>query len=211
MPPTDHEFNDYSPSRAMQEALQKAKNELLDNSTAVVEPKLQAELDELMSSTLGQNLTEVIDAERIEEFQPLGLINGPLLRIDTTGLPTELHTCRPTDPCPACRQRLGQRLGQQDSAEPRTLLQIVGTHRALAGASALEVAELVAVIEARQTTELAAVAAEIQQFREQTMRATHLGWASDYNPQSKDAVRAGERWDQQYPALAALLQAVDGD
>lgn len=287
-------------SHAMQEALQKAKDELLANSTQVTDPDLQSDLnaivDEAMSSTLARNLSEVIAAERIEEFRPLGLFNGPLIRIEADVVPTNAmqqflyegltnvlpedhpaagHTsislpkaeafargehsalntypghsadvtigaCRPTAPCPACRQRLedkgeddGQFLhcschgyrrgtGACPNEQSRTLMQIVGQHRAVAGASALEIYELVAELQplllqavdkvtgplvAAQENH-AAVIADARQLRGDAMRDTHVGWSEDYNPDGKDAQRGGERWDEQHPGLAALLRAVDGD
>lgn len=54
------------------------------------------------------------------------------------------------------------------------------------------------------------VLADTRRLRAEAMASSWVGWGDEYSSESKDALRAGERWDEQNPGLAALLRAVDG-
>jgi len=66
--PTDHEFNDFG----LKDALTNARQELLANSTPLG-ATIHAELDEAYADALTQGM----NAERIEDFRPTGLLNLP--------------------------------------------------------------------------------------------------------------------------------------
>lgn len=104
--------------------------------------------------------------------------------------------------------------------QPRTLREILFSHRALAAATALEITELMAALEplfrqpADNTRILAGIGkdalAGLRRMREDYQRSKHVGWSDEYDPESSDARRSGELWDRQHPEVAALLlQAVD--
>lgn len=253
--PTDHEFNDYSPtgrlgrnepepqvfpesrdmSHAMQEALQAAKDELLANSTKVTDLANVLPDDH---PAAGHTSISLPKAEAFARGEHPAFDTYPGHSADVT-----IGACRPTAPCPACRQRLEDKERAEavergnahwhgkscvpgpvagcmwcqpaTTPEPRTLMQIVGQHRAVAGASVLEITELVAELYPFITAEgdalMKSIIADARQLRGDAMRATHVGWAEDYDPDGRDAQRGGEHWDEQHPGLAALLRAVDGD
>ena len=125
MPSTDREFNDW--------AVVKKMTEELDGVTPAADlTELEKDIRHQLNKAFAENVTERLDAERIEDFRPTGLQNLPDVEVT---LPAEqvpavllVDLVHPTD-------------------QPRTLRQILFSHRALAGADALEITELMAELQ----------------------------------------------------------------
>jgi len=81
--PTDHEFNDFG-SQVFADAAKEwvnARQELLKNGTPV-EAEVYTKLEEAYDGALTQGM----DAERVEEFKPRGLLNLPDIEITISGV-----------------------------------------------------------------------------------------------------------------------------